>query len=58
MENSTLCQNDKEKNEWSREREGGRGVILPIAAKIINETQSVSSKSGKPKSTNKRHFEK
>jgi len=58
LENSALCQNDKEKNEWRRAREGGRGVILPTAAKIINETQSVSSKSGTPKSTNKRHSEK
>lgn len=58
MKNSTLCQNNKEKNEWRREREGARGVILPIATKIINETQSVSSKSGKTKSTNKRRFEK
>ena len=41
-----------------REREGGRGAILPVAAKTMSETQNASSKSGQPKSPNKRHSEK
>lgn len=48
MKNSTLCVKITRKNEWRREREGGRGVILPIATKVINEIK-VSSKVVKQK---------
>lgn len=41
-----------------RERGGGRRAISPAAAKTVSETQSASSKSGQPKSPNKRRSDK
>ena len=58
LEKFNLVSKQQGKKWVRREREGGRGAILPVAAKTMSETQNASSKSGQPKSPNKRHSEK